>query len=86
MTVFRAVNERSVPYLWPGGDAVYGAPLEFTAGRVGRKRRVFMAQDSLPLARFKVLDLTRVRSGPTAVKVFADWAHRSFGLPEYPGN
>ena len=32
-----------------------------------------MAQNSLPLARFKVLDLTRVRSGPTAVKVFADW-------------
>jgi len=32
-----------------------------------------MAQESLPLARFKVLDLTRVRSGPTAVKVFADW-------------
>jgi formyl-CoA transferase len=32
-----------------------------------------MAQDNLPLARFKVLDLTRVRSGPTAVKVFADW-------------
>jgi len=32
-----------------------------------------MAQPSLPLARFKVLDLTRVRSGPTCVKVFADW-------------
>jgi len=27
----------------------------------------------LPLARFKVLDLTRVRSGPTAVRQFADW-------------
>ena len=29
--------------------------------------------DSLPLARFTVLDLTRVRSGPTAVRQLADW-------------
>lgn len=29
--------------------------------------------DVLPLSRFKVLDLTRVRSGPTAVRQFADW-------------
>ncbi|RVT98833.1 CoA transferase [Rhodovarius crocodyli] len=27
----------------------------------------------LPLAKFKVLDLTRVRAGPTAVRQFADW-------------
>lgn len=27
----------------------------------------------LPLSRFKVLDLTRVRSGPTAVRQLADW-------------
>src|ERR1700719_3170394 len=27
----------------------------------------------LPLARFRVLDLTRVRAGPTAVRQFADW-------------
>ncbi len=32
-----------------------------------------MANSNLPLSRFKVLDLTRVRSGPTCVKVFADW-------------
>jgi crotonobetainyl-CoA:carnitine CoA-transferase CaiB-like acyl-CoA transferase len=32
-----------------------------------------MATPKLPLSRFKVLDLTRVRSGPTCVKVFADW-------------
>ncbi|MEO7727119.1 MAG: CaiB/BaiF CoA-transferase family protein [Burkholderiales bacterium] len=35
-----------------------------------------MAQDQQrkgPLARFKVIDLTRVRSGPTAVRQFADW-------------
>ena len=29
--------------------------------------------EPLPLARFKVLDLTRVRSGPTAVRQLADW-------------
>jgi formyl-CoA transferase len=28
---------------------------------------------TLPLARFKVLDLTRVRAGPTAVRQLADW-------------
>ena len=26
-----------------------------------------------PLARFKVIDLTRVRAGPTAVRQLADW-------------
>ena len=31
------------------------------------------AQRKGPLARFKVIDLTRVRSGPTAVRQFADW-------------
>ncbi|MBT3769215.1 MAG: CoA transferase, partial [Acidiferrobacteraceae bacterium] len=30
-------------------------------------------RESLPLARFTVLDLTRVRSGPTAVRQLADW-------------
>src|SRR5207247_11425112 len=28
---------------------------------------------SMPLSRFKVLDPTRVRSGPTAVRQLADW-------------
>lgn len=32
-----------------------------------------MTQAVAALGRFKVLDLTRVRSGPTCVKVFADW-------------
>ncbi|GIT52913.1 MAG: hypothetical protein Ct9H300mP16_00730 [Pseudomonadota bacterium] len=27
----------------------------------------------MPLARFTVLDITRVRSGPTAVRQLADW-------------
>ncbi len=32
-----------------------------------------MTKDALPLARFKVLDLTRARSGPTCVRQLADW-------------
>ena len=32
-----------------------------------------MSKNGLPLVHFKVLDLTRVRSGPTCVKVLADW-------------
>jgi crotonobetainyl-CoA:carnitine CoA-transferase CaiB-like acyl-CoA transferase len=32
-----------------------------------------MSDSSMPLSRFKVLDLTRVRAGPTAVRQLADW-------------
>ncbi len=32
-----------------------------------------MNNDTLPLSRFTVLDLTRVRAGPTAVRQLADW-------------
>ncbi len=32
-----------------------------------------MSQNALPLRRFKVLDLTRARAGPTAVRQLADW-------------
>ena len=32
-----------------------------------------MTDTSLPLSRFKVLDLTRARSGPTCVRQLADW-------------
>ncbi|MGZ0189409.1 MAG: CoA transferase, partial [Alphaproteobacteria bacterium] len=32
-----------------------------------------MTANHLPLRRFKVLDLTRARAGPTAVRQLADW-------------
>lgn len=32
-----------------------------------------MVQKNLPLSRFKVLDLTAARAGPTAVRMLADW-------------
>ena len=32
-----------------------------------------MSDTHMPLARFKVLDLTQARSGPTAVRQLADW-------------
>ncbi len=44
-----------------------------------------MNASSLPLARFTVLDLTRVRSGPTAVRQFADWGANVIKIEE-PGD
>src|SRR5688572_18754877 len=38
-----------------------------------------------PLARFTVLDLTRARSGPTAVRQLADWGANVIKIEE-PGN
>src|SRR3954466_9983065 len=39
----------------------------------------------LPLSRFKVLDLTRVRAGPTAVRQLADWGARVIKIEAPPG-
>jgi crotonobetainyl-CoA:carnitine CoA-transferase CaiB-like acyl-CoA transferase len=38
-----------------------------------------------PLARFTVLDLTRVRAGPTAVRYFADWGANVIKIEMPPG-
>src|SRR5256886_12962203 len=39
---------------------------------------------SYPLARFKVLDLTRARAGPTAVRQLVDWGAEAIKI-EMPG-
>src|SRR5687768_18244397 len=39
---------------------------------------------SLPLARFKVLDLTRARAGPTCVRQLVDWGADAVKI-EMPG-
>ncbi|HTT81601.1 MAG TPA: CoA transferase [Stellaceae bacterium] len=40
---------------------------------------------AMPLARFTVLDLTRVRAGPTAVRQLADWGARVVKIEAPPG-
>jgi crotonobetainyl-CoA:carnitine CoA-transferase CaiB-like acyl-CoA transferase len=39
----------------------------------------------MPLSRFTVLDLTRVRAGPTAVRQFADWGAKVIKIEMPPG-
>jgi crotonobetainyl-CoA:carnitine CoA-transferase CaiB-like acyl-CoA transferase len=38
-----------------------------------------------PLSRFTVLDLTRVRAGPTAVRYLADWGANCIKVEMPPG-
>jgi crotonobetainyl-CoA:carnitine CoA-transferase CaiB-like acyl-CoA transferase len=60
----------------PGRGLVHapgaGARQSLSRVRIAKKlRRGVMSK--LPLSRFKVIDLTRVRAGPTAVRQLADW-------------
>ena len=43
-----------------------------------------MTNQSFPLARFKVLDLTRARAGPTCVRQLVDWGAQAIKI-EMPG-
>ena len=44
-----------------------------------------LSSDSLALKRFKVLDLTRIRSGPTCVRVLADFGAEVIRIESPPG-
>jgi len=44
-----------------------------------------LTSDSLALKRFKVLDLTRIRSGPTCVRILADFGAEVIRIESPPG-
>ena len=44
-----------------------------------------MQTPGMPLSRFNVLYLTRVRAGPTCVRQFADWGAEVIKIEEPPG-
>ena len=43
-----------------------------------------MLQKNGPLSRFRVLDLTRARAGPTAVRMLADWGMQTIKIEQPP--
>ena len=43
-----------------------------------------MSERKLPLSRFKVVDLTAHRAGPTAVRILADWGADSVKIEPPP--
>src|SRR5918999_874369 len=49
-----------------------------------RRKRTMTGKGSFPLSRFKVLDLTRARAGPTCVRQLVDWGANAIKI-EMPG-
>src|SRR5262249_16787536 len=54
------------------------------AGDVGYDPHAMTNNHALPLARFRVLDLTRARAGPTCVRQLVDWGAEAIKI-EMPG-
>src|ERR687896_2196211 len=45
-----------------------------------RRKRTMTGKGSFPLSRFKVLDLTRARAGPTCVRQLVDWGAQAIKI------